>query len=72
MADPVHNAVAAACREADERFGVSVSAGQVDALAAFAGELVRWNAKVNLTSIVDPEGVAEKHILDSLSVEPFK
>ncbi len=71
MAEPVHNAVAAACREAEARFGVPVSAGQVEALAAFAGELVRWNAKVNLTSIVDPEGVAEKHLLDSLAVAPW-
>ncbi len=39
-----------------------------DRLLLFAEELMRWNAKINLTSIRDPDGVIEKHILDSLVV----
>jgi 16S rRNA (guanine527-N7)-methyltransferase len=33
-------------------------------------ELIRWNAKVNLTAITAPEEVLEKHFLDSLAVLP--
>lgn len=39
-----------------------------DRLLLFAEELLRWNARINLTSIRDLEGVIEKHILDSLVV----
>jgi 16S rRNA (guanine527-N7)-methyltransferase len=33
-------------------------------------ELLRWNARVNLTAITAPEEVLEKHFLDSLAVLP--
>jgi 16S rRNA (guanine527-N7)-methyltransferase len=33
-------------------------------------ELIKWNAKVNLTAITAPEEVLEKHFLDSLAVLP--
>ena len=33
-------------------------------------ELLRWNAKVNLTAITDPAEVVEKHLLDSLAIAP--
>lgn len=35
-------------------------------LLFFAEELLRWNAKINLTSITKIEEVVEKHLLDSL------
>lgn len=31
-------------------------------------ELLRWNARVNLTAITDPREVLEKHLVDSLTV----
>lgn len=37
-------------------------------LIEFAEELLRWNVRINLTSIREMEGVVEKHILDSLVV----
>jgi 16S rRNA (guanine527-N7)-methyltransferase len=33
-------------------------------------ELLKWNQKVNLTAIVSPEEILEKHFLDSLAVLP--
>ncbi len=33
---------------------------------AFAQILVDYNQKVNLTAITDPEGIEDKHFLDSL------
>ncbi len=39
---------------------------QLDQLDAFARILVDYNQKVNLTAITDPEGIEDKHFLDSL------
>ncbi len=33
---------------------------------AFIDELLRWNRRINLTAIRDPEEAVEKHLLDSL------
>lgn len=33
-------------------------------------ELLRWNRRVNLTAIIDPEEALEKHLVDSLTVWP--
>lgn len=40
--------------------------GCVDALDAYARMLVEYNEKVNLTAITDPEGIEDKHFIDSL------
>lgn len=40
-------------------------------LIQFAEELLRWNVRINLTSIRAMDGVIEKHILDSLVVARF-
>ncbi len=42
----------------------------VDALWRYAEELLRWNAKVNLTAITRPDEVVEKHLVDSLLALP--
>jgi 16S rRNA (guanine527-N7)-methyltransferase len=46
--------------------GVQVPREAEEGLLWLASELRRWNAKVNLTAIVDPIAVLDKHILDSL------
>jgi 16S rRNA (guanine527-N7)-methyltransferase len=48
--------------------GIQVSGEAEDGLFWLSSELLRWNAKVNLTAIVDPNEVLDKHILDSLGV----
>ncbi len=50
--------------------GVQVPLQSEEALYWLAGELLRWNERVNLTAIVDPLEVLEKHLLDSLGVVP--
>lgn len=37
-------------------------------LQKYAEMLVEWNEKINLTAIVDPEGIAVKHFLDCLMI----
>jgi 16S rRNA (guanine527-N7)-methyltransferase len=39
-------------------------------LGGWVDELLKWNAKVNLTAVTDPLEVVEKHLLDSLAVLP--
>jgi 16S rRNA (guanine527-N7)-methyltransferase len=56
--------------EARKSFGIEVSAAAAERLARFVEELIRWNRRFNLTSITDPAGIAEKHLLDSLAVLP--
>lgn len=50
--------------------GVSVGADVPGRLHRLMGELLKWNAKVNLTAITAEEEVLEKHFLDSLAVLP--
>ena len=37
----------------------------VQALDTYAELLVEYNQKVNLTAITDPEGIEDKHFIDS-------
>ena len=37
----------------------------------FAKELLLWNQKINLTSIVEPSDIVEKHFIDALAVHPY-
>ena len=46
--------------------GLSVSEEQSHRFAAHAGELLRWNKKINLTAITAPLDTAVKHFLDAL------
>jgi len=50
--------------------GVEVGEEVAERMHRLMGELLKWNAKVNLTAITAPEEVLEKHFLDSLAVLP--
>lgn len=50
--------------------GLAITDGAVRQLALLRDELLRWNQRVNLTAIREPEGVVEKHLLDSLAIAP--
>jgi 16S rRNA (guanine527-N7)-methyltransferase len=39
-------------------------------LLTYQSELLKWNARVNLTAITEPSEAVEKHLLDSLAVAP--
>ncbi len=51
-----------------KELGVSLSPAQLAALNLFAEELKKWNRKINLTAISDDQGIAVKHLVDSLSL----
>lgn len=47
-------------------WNIALTGAQLDQLDQFAQLLVEYNQKVNLTAITDPEGIEDKHFLDSL------
>ena len=49
------------------KIGIDLDARQIEQLGALAGELLAWNRRVNLTRVVDPEGIRVRHVLDSLT-----
>jgi 16S rRNA (guanine527-N7)-methyltransferase len=47
-------------------WNIFLTGNQLDQLDRYAELLVDYNQKVNLTAITDPEGIEDKHFLDSL------
>jgi 16S rRNA (guanine527-N7)-methyltransferase len=52
-------------------WGFSLSDDQLEQFAHYAHELRRWNQRVNLTAISEPEAIYRRHFLDSLSCARF-
>lgn len=50
-----------------KELGIELGKTQIQQLEKYAGLLVEWNDKMNLTAITDSEGIATKHFLDSLT-----
>jgi 16S rRNA (guanine527-N7)-methyltransferase len=58
----------AVLREGVARLGVAVDGEALARLRRYAEALLRWNARMNLTSVVTPAEVAEIHLVDSLAL----
>ncbi|MBQ9488210.1 MAG: 16S rRNA (guanine(527)-N(7))-methyltransferase RsmG [Selenomonadaceae bacterium] len=54
--------------DAAQKFGVALDDVQLERFEIFYKLIVEWNAKINLTAIVDEKDFAVKHVIDSLSV----
>lgn len=50
-----------------KELGIDIDEAKTEQLMDYAGLLVEWNEKINLTAITDEEGIATKHFLDSMS-----
>lgn len=44
---------------------IHISEAQAEQFENYAGLLVEWNQKINLTAITEPQEIEEKHFLDS-------
>ena len=53
------------------KLGVEIDAGITTQFSIHASELIKWNRKLNLTSITHPKDLAVKHFLDSLAPAHF-
>ena len=51
--------------------GITLEPTQTAALLRLIAELREWNQRFNLTGITDPVDMIRKHLLDSLSVQPY-
>jgi 16S rRNA (guanine527-N7)-methyltransferase len=54
-------------RDAQQLFGIPLSAKQISQFATYERELLEWNQRFNLTAIRDVGGIRTKHFLDSIS-----
>jgi 16S rRNA (guanine527-N7)-methyltransferase len=55
-------------KETFNRHGFSLTTHQAVQFDQYRDELLRWNARMNLTAITDENEIIHKHFLDSLSV----
>jgi 16S rRNA (guanine527-N7)-methyltransferase len=62
-----HELLALGARE----LGIDLSAAQGETLLRLVDELEQGNAQFNLTAIRDRPGMLRKHVLDSLSLQPY-
>lgn len=53
-----------------QEMGVALDGAQAEAMLRLTAELREWNRRVNLTAITGPADMVDKHLLDSLSVQP--
>jgi 16S rRNA (guanine527-N7)-methyltransferase len=61
----------ASVQEAIDALELPLPAGSADKLATLLDELERWNRKVNLTAVRDPDEMITQHLLDSLVAAPL-
>lgn len=54
-----------------EKIGVRLDEYGLDRFDQYAERLVRWNEKVNLTAITEPDDIVIKHFVDSLYILKF-
>jgi len=55
-------------RQLLEPFGLDLSSAQADQILAYLHLLLRWNQKINLTAIRDPEECVTRHFGESLFI----
>jgi 16S rRNA (guanine527-N7)-methyltransferase len=58
-------------QDAARQFGLDLSAADAQRLIRLLDELDDWNQRMNLTAIRERPQQITKHLLDSLSVQPF-
>jgi 16S rRNA (guanine527-N7)-methyltransferase len=51
--------------------GLALDALELERLLALVDLVLEWNQKFNLTAIREPLAMVDKHLLDSLTVQPF-
>ncbi|MEN7343065.1 MAG: 16S rRNA (guanine(527)-N(7))-methyltransferase RsmG [Pseudomonadota bacterium] len=51
--------------------GLDLDAAKQEQMLALINELLKWNRAYNLTAIKAPDAMLRKHLLDSLSIQPF-
>ncbi|GAB4114308.1 MAG: 16S rRNA (guanine(527)-N(7))-methyltransferase RsmG [Roseiflexaceae bacterium] len=50
-----------------QHWGLALTATQVEQFDTYRQELQQWNTQLNLTTVIDDQGIVVRHFLDSLS-----
>jgi 16S rRNA (guanine527-N7)-methyltransferase len=53
------------------KLGIHIDSREIEKFSIHALELIKWNQKINLTTITDPMEVAIKHFLDAVAPIPY-
>ena len=56
---------------ASRSLGLTLNDQQIDQLLGYVDLLEKWNRAYNLTAVRDRRGIIERHIIESLSIQPF-
>jgi 16S rRNA (guanine527-N7)-methyltransferase len=62
--------LAARLAEPARALGVALPVSALEPLATFAGLVLDWGARINLTGARDPERLADEHLADALALLP--
>ena len=57
--------------EAATAMGIALGKGALSLFAAYYGELLAWNSKINLVSVKSDRDIIIKHFIDSLTLLPY-
>jgi 16S rRNA (guanine527-N7)-methyltransferase len=63
--------LATAIAHGANELGLALPPEAPEKLSLLLLELARWNRRINLTAIIDPQEMVSAHVLDSLSVRPL-
>jgi 16S rRNA (guanine527-N7)-methyltransferase len=58
-------------RDGAAALGLALDQTALDKLARYLDLLVHWNRRINLTAVVEPEAIVDRHFLDSLAIAPL-
>ncbi len=61
----------AVLRRGAQSFNIRLTKNRLAVFERYLLELLRWNERMNITAIREPEDIAVKHFLDSLSIIPY-
>lgn len=51
-----------------KKIDINISQEQIEKLYLYMNFLIEWNEKINLTAIIEPEQIIDKHFIDSLTI----
>lgn len=66
----IESRLSALLAHASSEAGISMTPEQLQAFGRYATMIRDWNTRVNLTAILDDEGIVWRHFIDSLTILP--
>ncbi len=58
-------------KEQSEQIKVQLNKEQLEKFYSYMNLLIEWNEKINLTAIIEPEEIIQKHFVDSLTISKY-